>query len=52
MEKTRELLSQLYKRTKDIDDNIADDGDGRTDTWQSTEFSELLARIKNHLGAD
>ncbi len=50
MEETRELLRQLYERTKDIDDNIADDGDGRTNTWQSTEFSDLLKRIKDHLG--
>jgi len=49
MEETRELLSQLYERTKDIDDRIADDGDGRIDTWQSSEFSDLLRRIKDHL---
>lgn len=49
MKETRELLRQLYERTKYIDDRIADDGDGRTDTWQSTEFSDLLKRIKDHL---
>lgn len=49
MEETKKLLRQLYDRTKYIDDRIADDGDGRTDTWQSSEFSDLLKRIKDHL---
>lgn len=45
----QDLLSQLYERAKDICDECADDGDGRVDEWQSSDFRHLLAHIKAHL---
>lgn len=48
-------IGKYIEETSQMDDEAADDGDGRIDTWQSIEFQnavektkEALEIIKNH----
>jgi hypothetical protein len=43
------LLLEAVARLEDLDDQGADDGDGRFDTWKSAELVDLCARIRTAL---
>ncbi|KKL56278.1 hypothetical protein LCGC14_2247030 [marine sediment metagenome] len=47
MEATDALLKFIEEN--DIQDEMADDGDGYTDTWRSGEFSELIEHAQARL---
>lgn len=46
----RDLLQRFLDKFADLEDERADDGDGRIDEWQSDELRELIKETRSFLG--